>query len=369
LTTPVPAKPPQHRLLRVAVQLVGVVVGIASLAWCVLLALKPENKEQFARLSDASAGAVAAMVGLTLATLLLNGLLFWIALTPVRRLRIPDVLATNCVCTFLAYLPLKLGGLTRILIHNRRDRVPLILIGSWFLSVAAVMFASFTPPILGVLWLGSVDTMWIAVVVLGEVLMVAAIVLAAGFFRGDRGQERIERLATTLRLRPLRALIRSKLWSDMHAGFDMLASPGAVGGAATLRILDVGVQSARLIVAAGIFGLALPIQQAIPLALVYYLVGAMSPAGLAGLREGAATGLVGPLLAAAGIASSGDARTQFAPVFLLVLGTEAMVYLAAAAVGIGWLRPDRLLKLRRQAAIIAAAADPATASPPDHPPA
>ena len=37
-----------------------------------------------------------------------------------------------------------------------------------------------------------------------------------------------------------------------------------------------------------------------------------------------------------------------APVFLLVTATEAVVYLAGAAAGIAWLRPDRLLRLRRE---------------------
>lgn len=310
------------------------------------LALKPENKEQFAKLSQAPAGMLAAMLGLSLATLVINGLLFWIALTPVRRLRPADVVATNGVCTFLAYLPLKLGAVTRVLIHNRRDRVPVVLIGSWFAAVAGVMAAAFAPMLAAVAWRGRVDWVWLAAVGAAEAAVAAAIVAVAGVFRGQRGRDRIHRLVRSLRLRPLEPLLESKLWTNLHAGFDMLASPRAVGGAVALRVLDVGVQSARMVVAAGIFGLVLPVQQAIPLALTFFLVGAMSPAGLAGLREGAATGLVGVLLAAAG--GSDDVSTKFAPVFLLVTATEAVVYLAGAAAGIAWLRPDRLLRLRRE---------------------
>lgn len=355
--------PPRRKLLRVAVQLLGFIAGLASLGWCVSLALKPENKEQFAKLSQAPAKLILAMLGLSLLTLTINGTLFWISLRPARRLRYPDVWATNAVSTFLGYLPMKAGAIIRVLVHNRRDRIPLVMIGSWFAAMAVVMFAAFTPPVLAVIWRGRIDATWLAAVVIAELLVAAAIVALAGIFRGPRGQARLESLVSALRLGFVRPLLRSRLWANLHAGFDMLASPVAVGGSVLLRTLDVGVQSLRLIVAAKIFGLVLPMGQAIPLALTFFLVGILSPSGLAGLREGAANKVAGPLLAAAGMAASGDdIQTKYAAVFLLVTATEAIVYLGSAALGIAWLRPDKLLKLRRELA--PTSAQPASAPRP-----
>ena len=137
-------------------------------------------------------------------------------------------------------------------------------------------------------------------------------------------------------------LLRTKLWSNLHAGFDMLASPFAVGGSVLLRIADMSVHTTRFVVAATILGKALPLEQALPISVVYFLVGVVSPSGQAGLREGAATGLAGVLLAKTG--ATQETAATFAPVALLVSATEAIVFLAAGVLGLLWLRPDRLLR-------------------------
>src|SRR5437899_1941022 len=95
LTAPVPRK---RRLLRVLIQILGFAAGIASLGWCVTQAFKtnphdPVNK--FERLLDAPRELLIAMFALSFATMTVNGLLFWVGLLPVRRLRATDVVATN----------------------------------------------------------------------------------------------------------------------------------------------------------------------------------------------------------------------------------------------------------------------------------
>jgi hypothetical protein len=148
-------------MLRVGVQVVGFMAGLGSLAWCVSLALRPENQKQFKSLVHAPPQLLIGMLGLSLATVVLNGLLFWIAIRPIRPLRVTDVLATNGICMFLAYLPLKAGAIVRVLIHNRRDKVPLLLIGSWFGAMAVTMVVGFAPLILATIWHGQVDARWI----------------------------------------------------------------------------------------------------------------------------------------------------------------------------------------------------------------
>ncbi|HRQ74272.1 MAG TPA: hypothetical protein PLU35_14715, partial [Phycisphaerales bacterium] len=140
--------PPNARrkpYLRLAVQGLGFVAGLVLLGWCVRAALSPENREQLSKLGDAPAWAVAALLGLSVASVALNGLAFWCALLPARRLHASDVIATNALATFLNYLPFKLSAISRVVIHNRRDRVPLLTIGGWFGAVLGVMVVSLAP--------------------------------------------------------------------------------------------------------------------------------------------------------------------------------------------------------------------------------
>ena len=139
----------------------------------------------------------------------------------------------------------------------------------------------------------------------------------------------------------------ANIWGNLHAGFDMLASPAAVGGSAALRLADMAVHTSRFMVAASILGVALPPAQALPISMAYFLIGIVSPSGLAGLREGAASGIAGLLLAKAG--ASGHAASSFAPVALLVSATEAAVFLGFGLLSLAWLRPDRLVRVRASA--------------------
>src|SRR5690349_13489035 len=87
----------RRRWLRVTIQIVGFALGVASLVWCIRSALADKNREQLSLLLHAPLSLVAAMIGLSLLTLVTNGLLFWTALTPVKRLPVVGVLATNGV--------------------------------------------------------------------------------------------------------------------------------------------------------------------------------------------------------------------------------------------------------------------------------
>jgi hypothetical protein len=332
----------RRRAVRLTVQLIGVLAGIASLWWCVALALKPENRHHMNRLLEAPGHLLAAMFALSLATLVINGLLFWIMLAPVRRLRVSDTIAVNALCQMVSYLPLKLGAVTRVLVHNRRDHLPLAMIGAWFAAILVPMALAYLTP-LGLLMVWPrMAAPWLAALVGLEVVGAIVIVAFARVFRGSPGLGRLSNILGRVPLLPLGRMLRTKLWGDLHAGFDMLASPWAVGGSVALRIADISVHTARFLVAGAILGLALPIEQALPISVVYFLVGVVSPSGQAGLREGAATGIAGLLLAKTG--ATGEAAKAFAPVALLVSATEALVFLVAGGMGLLWLRPDRLIR-------------------------
>lgn len=342
---------PRGRVLRMGLQLAGFLAGLASLAWCVSLALRPENEAQFKKLAGAPAHLILAMLGLSMATVVINGALFWAAGRVVRPLRFGDVQAINALCMFLSYLPLKAGAVARVLIHNRRDRIPLLTIGAWFAAMVVTMGAAIVPLFVATVRHGRPDAWWAAEVLAMEAALCVLLIGAARLFRGERGAARLRGAAGRLRFAPLDRLLVSRAWVNLHQGFDIIASPPSTAGSFVLRLMDAAVHCGRFMVAAHILGVGLPLREALPVSLTFFLVGVVSPSGLAGLREGAATGLAGLLLAKTG--AHDDTFRVFAAVALLVTANEAIVFLLGAALGVAWLRPDRLLRLRRGAGVCA----------------
>ncbi len=324
---------------RAAVQVIGFLAGLGALTWCVAQALKPENRAQFDRLGEAPVSSLAWMLGLTAATLLLNGLIFWATLLPVRRLRLADVLAVNAIATFLAYLPFKLGAVARLFIHNRRDGVPIALAGAWFGSVGMVIVAALLPPAAASLWRGRIDATWTVAAAGGILVLGSTMVVVSRALRGERGIDRMHAMLDPLRLRPAQRFLRSGLWRHPHEAFTILSSPGVVASTIALRLADAAVQAARFVIAAEILGQSLPAEQAVIVAVTFFLIGVVSPTGMLGFREAGAAGIASVLAFAT--------SEQFAPVALMVGGADAMVNLTGAALGIVWLRPDRLLGRER----------------------
>ncbi|HZW10133.1 MAG TPA: hypothetical protein VFF69_09545, partial [Phycisphaerales bacterium] len=236
--------PHARRVLRLSFQGLGFVVGLLLLGWCVRAALSAENREQLAKLRDADPGQIGVLFALSAATLAINGLIFWATLRPVRKLRALDVLATNALCTFLAYLPFKLGAVTRVAIHNRRDRVPLLTIGAWFGAMLVVMLAAYVPATGASLWRRGVDAAWWITGLGGAAMLAALAVAGARPLAGERGVARLHRALGGARMPLLAALARSERFAQLHAGAAMLASPKAVAACTLLRLVDVGALAA-----------------------------------------------------------------------------------------------------------------------------
>jgi len=326
--------------VKTAVQLVGFAVGLALLWWCVSLALKPENREQLEKLSDAGAGPLALLFLAPVATLVINGLVFWIMLLPERRLPIGGVMATNAIATMLAYLPFKLSVIGRFAIHNRRDGVPILTIAAWMGAVAVTVLAGLGP-VAGVsVWRGAVDWVWWVASGVGVVGLTAVSIAVSGYFAHDRGLGRIHRVLDPFAVGPLKGLLRGDAFRRLHGAFAMLAHPGAVWAAVGLRLGDVAVQSVRMVVAAAALGVELSPEHAVLVASTYFMIGMLSPFGMLGTREAGSVGL-------AELLGFGEAGDSLVVVILAVSATESLVNLACGAAGVAWLRPDRLLKLRR----------------------
>lgn len=322
-----------RRAVRVAFQVGGFVVGIGLLAWCVRAALSPENRAQLTHFREAPAGLIGAVLGLSAISIVLNGLIFWATLSPVRRLRRGDVIAVNALATFLNYAPFKLSVIARVLIHNRRDGVPVFVIGGWFAAMGAVLAAALAPVAGATALTHRVNAEWLAAALAGVAGAIFLTVLLARVFGGARGLERLTAMVDALRVRPLSLLIRSRLSSDFHTSLTMLASPAAVTLAVVLRLTDMVVQGARFVILAGILGWELGLDEAFLYSVSFFVIGVLSPVGMTGFREWGTAGVA----AFAGVADP----KAFVVVPLLVGAVEAVVNLTGAGAGFLWLRLAR----------------------------
>lgn len=300
--------------LRIAVQVVGFIIGVAMLVWCVSLALGKADAAEWQRLRAAGFAPAALLLTLTLVTVVFNGLAFWFTLLPLRRLRAIDLVAVNALATMLAYLPFKLGALARVLIHRRRDHVPFKDIIAWLAGYSALSLATLIPLVLAFALRPHLDAITIALALAG-VFAANALGVALG-----RASQRL----------PWLAALSLGSWR-------VVRHPAPVALCAVSKLADVGVHAARFTVAAGVLGLTLPLDRAVVFALAYFLLGVLSPVGMVGIREG---GLV--LGGAALFALDEAARTDLARLVLLVSASEVLAIIPLALIGAAWLRVDRL---------------------------
>lgn len=334
-----------RRVLRLAVQTIGFLIGLALMGWCVRTALSDDNREQLARLREASVGQVALLLALSAGTLLINGLLFWITLRPVQKVRASDHVAINALCTFLAFLPFKLGTLTRVAINNRRDKVPLLTIGAWYGVMFAVMLAAYLPAMGASVWRRGIDSVWSVACLGGAAGLCALMVLVARPFAGEAGLGRLHALIDHIRLPIVSRLARTDHFERMHTAAAMAASPIDMAGGVALRLLDLGVMSARFVVAGSIVGIAFGWEEAVLVASAYYIIGMLSPFGMLGAREAGTVWMAGTLgLAASTGQSTEEIASSLTVLTLFITGTESIVLVGGAAAGLAWLRPDRLFR-------------------------
>ncbi len=316
---------------RVLVQLVGFLLSLGALGWAVSVALKAENRAQLENLQNASVGQVMAIVGLSFASVAINGLIFWVVIRPVHRIRVTDVISTNAIATFLAYLPFKMGLFARIAIHRKRDGVPVLTIGAWFAAIGVLMLAVLGPMALMSFMLKEVSVLWWVGVGGAVVLSVGVLIGVARVFYGDRGVKRIASVGV------LRWMTERDSFVRLHAGFDMVASPASSIWAGIFRYLDVLAFAGRFLVAASVLGLPISGGDALLLGSVYFLIGVFSPFGMLGTREAGTIGAAA-LFGVSAAAIGEDGASPIAAAVVFVTAVEAVVNLGCAGFGVAWLR-------------------------------
>lgn len=332
----IPISSRKRRPLKLMLQLLGFLVGLGMLAWCAKLAFSAENREGLARLGEASAGSMALLLALSCVGIVVNGTTFWLVLRPVRRIDLPGMLATNATATFLSYLPFKLSLMVRIAVHRQRDGVPLALIGPWFAAVGVAMISAVTPVVLLAAWRREVDAVW--VLMLAGLLVVAAGVLSSvsKAIGGQRGLRLVQALADRQPIGLVRRIVRSNTFVLFDEGLAMLAGFRQALAVIGLRVIDIAAMAARFYVASRIVGSPMPAGESLVGSVVYFFIGVFSPVGALGAREGGTAGLMSWL-------GEFDLQT-LSLIAVVVTGAELIVTAFAAAAGIAWLRPDRLIR-------------------------
>jgi hypothetical protein len=329
-----PAPHAGRRAVRAAAQIIGFALGLGLMGWVISIALSAKNRAQLSHLGDARWQDVALLAGLSLLTMFNNGALFWLAVHPVRRLPLADVVAVNAVAGALSYLPFKLSLLFRFLVHNRRDGMPVLTIGAWLASFAVVLLCVVAPVAGASVWRreAGLDVLWWGAVIGGVVLMAGGVVGMAWLVRTEAAWGRFARLVTLPDGRGRgvvgRLMVRFGVIDRIHEGVRMLAHPVTVGVATLLRGFDIAVLAARFAVAARITGQELRIDQAVLVASTYFFIGVFAPTGQMGFRE-------------IGVVAMRD--EAFAVVVLTVTAAEMVATVCGALVGAAWLRVDRLL--------------------------
>ncbi|MDX2131241.1 MAG: lysylphosphatidylglycerol synthase domain-containing protein [Planctomycetota bacterium] len=323
--------------LRLAVQIVGMLVALGLLAWCVRLALAPANRASIRRLSEAPTELVAALFALALAGLVLNGLGFAITLRRLARVRLLDVQATNAIATALAYLPFKLSIVARVMYHHRRDGVPLMRIGAWLGANATIILAVVVPLGAAGLWRGGLDGAYIAASAGGLIACVGGAHFVALAFGGEAGLARLAALARRARLGFVERLLARPSIRDLHAGLAIIAHRPTLLAAAGVRVADVLVQALRFIVVGRALGIPLPFEKAVLASSTFFLTGAASPAGSVGAREGATTG-VGALVQIPGVPYE-----SLSVIALAVSAAEIVLYVPLGVAAFLYLRVRRPL--------------------------
>ncbi len=324
--TSVGGEAPRRSGWKTGLQIVGFVIGLGLLAWCVVQAFSPKNQEQLAALRSASWPLVAALFATNVLIIASAGMNFYLALRPVRKINFLDLHATNAIAILLAYAPFKLSMVFRVLVHHRRDRLPLALIAAWFACVTLAMLAAFGPLVVASVTGQGIDARWFVVAAAGAVFAWLCLWQAARFFSGERGMERIRGMARATGIAAAERFAASKLVHNLHDGLGMLNQPQRVASLIGMRLLDMVIQATRFYIAAKLLGIEMTWESAVLIASTHFIIGVISPSGMMGTREAGAAGLASYLHVAD--------MSQAAAVGVLILATEAIVNVTLAVIGV-----------------------------------
>jgi hypothetical protein len=312
---------------RLIVQAIGAAIGIALLWWALHLAFSGDNAQAIERLKDAPPAKVAAMLGLSALSLIINGVMFWLTLLPLKRIPAGETVAANCIATNLSILPFKLSLIVRTLVHIRKHGVGWKQMAAWYAAFAGLTLGT-------VLIVGFLVYWWASKGRGIDAALVGLIALALVAFMGvvHAGGRLIPALAKAF---PRLAML--------SLGAEKIAlAPGVVASHVALRVADLITYGLRFWIAAGIAGVDLTPAQGFQVGCTNMLLRAVAPAGTLGFTE-AGTAAAGSLMG-----------LQPDTLALLALMCTAGEFMASLPLAIGawvWLAPHKLWKRSTPASV------------------
>jgi hypothetical protein len=312
LTALDPLQPPRRRSRgRLAMQVVGVAVGLSLLGWAISIAFSEKNRAGIDAIARADVADVVLLVGLTVGAIVLNGVVFWFSQPfPPRKVPMGDAVAGNAIATFLGLVPFKISVVVRGLIHHRRNGVRFGELAAWFAAIAAMALGTLIPVGLVTFWRRELDAMW-WIASIGSVAVVGVVGVTLGRLAG-----------------------RYRVLHRLSVGADRIVRhPGIMAINLVLRFADVLLFSWRFQVAGRIVGVELPFEQAALLGAGYFLIVVLAPAGPLGFAE----------MGVAGLASLvGEDTPAIALLALVITAGAAATSLALSVPAAVMLRLDRV---------------------------
>ena len=305
-----PASPEARALLaprKLIIQLVGFAVGIGLLVWIIRNAVRSDavREELWERIANADPRLVAALLGFTLVSVLLNGTSFWVTIQPIKPVRFWDLQRINVLANMLNYAPVRLGAIARVLYHVRVDGLSILQVAAWFMLLGGVLVLGIGSCVAATIVHAQVDWIWFS-------LVAALMVLGALVGRIIAGRPIIVRYGR---------------------GLDRMASDArSLWSAVALRCADLGALTGRMAVAAAILDIDLTMGRVVVLAMVA-LAASLVPFGRLGIKEAmvAATGhmLVG------GVEANLNHMSQLA---LVESAGAILVYVPVGRLALPWFR-------------------------------
>lgn len=300
------------------VQIIGFIIGVGLLIWCIANAIRSANEEGgWERLAEADPLLIIGLLSCTVASLIANGAIFFVTIQPVRRLRFLDLQLVNACAAILNFAPIRLGLVARAAYHLRVDRLTFLTVGAWFAAIAFLMVACLAVTAASLVIRPSPGFIWLVVLIVLLVtsgLIIRALMGNALLVRHGRGMEQ------------------------------MLRHPLSLWGGLALRMIDVAAFMGRMWFAAEILGIALSGGDRFMLGLVAF-AGTLIPLGRVGYREFAVGVVGGFLLPHLSSAELGQGTYQLS---IIESAGEAIVFIPMGALALLWYRKKWIAAGRRK---------------------
>lgn len=293
---------PLFRPLKFAVQLAGFAGGAALIAWCAWIAF---TKADWSVLETADRSLVLLIAFCSLASMICNGAIFWLAGRPLAPMGAFEMQGVNACASVLNYAPVRLGAIVRIAYAARISGMKVGAMAAWFTFIGA--------GVAGIALLGAASAWLVPGGLLPTILVwIASASVSMAILK------RVAHRVSWHRVRSLRAAIDD---------------PAALWGTGAIRMLDQVAWTGRMWAAASLIGVSLGATQAILLATVAILV-SLNPLGRFGYRE-AAVAWLASTLATGDLDPSGIEAAFFQLAIIESIG-EAIVLIPLGSIGSVW---------------------------------